>query len=100
MKSPISKALQDLKKTVENVESLTAWSELKNAENRHIPLNLQIPNTIRHDLKGEYGWFLKTADEVREALCSVCVKKAKRYHATLKELEKRIHAVDLSKSLK
>ena len=99
MKSPISKALQDLKKTLENVESLSAWLELKRAENRHLPLNLQIPDTMRNDLKVEYGWFLKTADEIREVLSSMCVKRAKRFHATLKELEQRIHAVDLSESL-
>ena len=50
MKSPISEGLQDLKKTVENVESLSAWLELKKAENRHLPLNLQIPDSVKAEL--------------------------------------------------
>jgi hypothetical protein len=96
----ITAALQDLRKTLKNIEAQQAWLELKKAENRgKEPWQLMYDPTLS-DLKTELGWFLKTADEIRQALAEVPGSMARQYQEKLNSLELQLSNLDLTESLK
>ena len=101
MTAQITAALQSLKKTAENIESLNAWLVLKRSETRpHTPPVCQMHDPTEADLKSELGWFLKSADEIGHALANMPEAQVWRYRSRLHALEQRVQVLNLTGSLK
>ncbi|GAF92344.1 unnamed protein product [marine sediment metagenome] len=78
MEKQIKEALNDLSKSLRQIQGLLAWDELEKSESKpHVPPAFQIQTTTKQDLNLEIGVFINNSFAVHEALqtCSSTVRE-------------------------
>jgi hypothetical protein len=68
-KCDCKRGLQDLFESLNRIRALRAWEDLKRSERRPgDPPTLSSDSSLLVDLRNEYGFFIKTAMDIRQVL--------------------------------
>ena len=68
-KCDCKRGLQDLFESLNRIKALRAWGDLKRSEQRPgDPPTLSSDSSLLVDLRNEYGFFIKTAMDIRQHL--------------------------------
>ena len=98
----LQSGLKYLKDTIEEIQALLAWEQLKLQERRPGDLPAFMPNEdIDGDLRNLYGAFLAGLEKVRDLLNPACLRRLtdaqkQGYRRQLAQLETQMHRLNLA----
>jgi len=101
MECDTGKGLRSLSESLRRLETLAAWAGLERSESHpDDPLSFRIDNHTAADIKTEYGFFIKTAMDIRDILNNAEVKKMpekkrKQWRRRLTQLETELRRLNL-----
>jgi len=99
-KVDLQTGLRSLRASLQQIESLMAWEQLKQSEARpHQPPAFQISDPTETDLRNEYSFFLSTSMQMHNMLndSAAVISRAKlRYlKIQLAKVERQVHNLNL-----
>ena len=96
----IMSGLRSLSESLRRFKTLLAWAELERSERRRgEPPSFRIESHVADDLRNEYGFFIKTAMDIRDVLGEIPKAKREALRRRLVRLEGQIHRLNLPQGL-
>ena len=91
MEDQVKSRLQDLRASVNKLEGLCAWLDLKKSErDTKCGRNIEIYDPTENEMKAEYGFFLKTLLDLKSSLSKLPFSNRYHFRQVINHLEKRV----------